>query len=87
MATAGGVVTLSRVMRGYGHVVAVDQGAGFETRYAHLCQRSVEHGQHVYPGGQIGLLGRSGNATTQHVHYEVRYQGVPLDPLAFLPAD
>lgn len=87
MATADGVVTLSRVMRGYGQVVAIDHGDGFETRYAHLCRRSVEPGQHVYPGDQVGLLGCSGNATTPHVHYEVRYEGEALNPLAFLPAD
>ena len=86
-ATASGEVTLSGVMRGYGNIVVIDHGEGFETRYGHLQSRAVETGQTVTAGACVGCLGQTGNASTYHLHYEVRYRAEALDPNFFLPAE
>lgn len=86
VAAAPGVVTKSGVQGAYGHLVVVDHGNGFQTYYAHLSSRSVEEGQEVQKGQEVGRLGSSGNASTHHLHYEVVYEGQCLDPLYFLPA-
>lgn len=84
---ADGVVKFSGTMRGYGQLVVVDHGDGFETAYGHLCARKVEIGQSVKGGDLLGLMGATGNASCIHLHYEVRYQSKPLDPNWFLPAE
>lgn len=86
LAAADGVVKFSGNMRGYGQLIVVDHGGGFETAYGHLCRRSVGPGDPVKVGDTLGLMGATGNASAVHLHYEVRYQGKPLDPNWFLPA-
>jgi murein DD-endopeptidase MepM/ murein hydrolase activator NlpD len=78
-------VVFSGQQRGYGKVVVVDHGDGEQTVYAHNSKNLVAAGDEVERGAEVALVGRSGNATTEHVHFEVRRGGVPVDPLPFLP--
>lgn len=84
-ATADGIVVFSGTRRGYGNIVVVRHGAGIETAYAHLDVRSVKPGDNVAAGDPVGLLGSTGRVTTYHVHYEVRIDGIPVDPSRYLP--
>jgi len=70
---------------GYGNHVIVDHGNGFVTLYAHLNSIYVQAGESVTRGQQIGSLGNTGNSTGPHLHLEIRYQGVPRNPLSYLP--
>jgi RHS repeat-associated protein len=90
VASWGGTVSVSRQMKGgqsagYGRMVTIDHGNGWTTRYAHLSGFSVRSGS-VAQGDQIGTLGQDGNArgTNPHVHYEIRYNGVPQNPVSIL---
>ena len=80
-ATLGGVVSTAGWAGGYGLLVTVTHGGGVETRYAHLSRLNVTVGQTVEQGDVIGFVGSTGNTTGPHVHYEVRSNGAPLDPL------
>jgi murein DD-endopeptidase MepM/ murein hydrolase activator NlpD len=71
---------------GYGRMVEVDHGGGYTTRYAHMSKILVEVGQEVKVGDQLGLSGSSGRSTGPHLHYEVRKDGQPLNPLRFIKA-
>ena len=68
--------------RGYGHYLIVVHDNGLETRYAHLSKPLVSAGQRIEQGEPIALSGNSGNSTGPHLHLEVRYRGLPLDPRA-----
>jgi murein DD-endopeptidase MepM/ murein hydrolase activator NlpD len=70
---------------GYGYMVKVNHGNGFETLYAHLSYYYVEAGQAVAKGQTLGLMGSTGNSTGPHLHYEIRYGGVPQNPYSYLP--
>jgi murein DD-endopeptidase MepM/ murein hydrolase activator NlpD len=85
IATAGGVVVTSGWQRGYGRVVYVDHGNGISTRYGHLSRLDVAVGQIIKRGDQLGLVGSSGRSTAPHLHYEVRVNGTPANPLNYLP--
>lgn len=67
--------------RGYGHYIILVHDNGLETRYAHLSKPLVEIGQRIEEGCAIALSGNSGNSTGPHLHLEVRYRGLPLDPM------
>jgi murein DD-endopeptidase MepM/ murein hydrolase activator NlpD len=69
----------------YGIYVEIDHGNGFHTVYGHMEQALVQVGQTVSPGQEIGLMGSTGRSTGPHLHFEIRYQGVPQNPLDFLP--
>lgn len=74
-AAAGGTVIVSRVggwNGGYGNYVVIDHGNGTQTLYAHLSSDSVSVGQSVSKGARIGAVGRTGDATGNHLHFEVR---------------
>lgn len=86
LATAPGTVTFAGWKGGYGRVVEVDHGLGIVTRYAHLYAINVKVGDVVDYRQEIGKLGSSGRSSGPHVHFEVRYNGRPLDPMAFLKA-
>ena len=86
LATAPGVVAFAGWKTGYGRVVEVDHGFGIRTLFAHLRRIDVEAGQKVGFRQQLGQLGNSGRSTGAHLHYEVRYNGQPLDPLKFMKA-
>lgn len=75
-----GVVRFSGVAGGYGRLVVVRHFNGLETYYAHLHRLKVSTGDLVNAGDLVGLGGNSGHSTGSHLHYELRFKGVPLDP-------
>ena len=83
-AAAKGVVTKSEWAVGYGEMVEVDHGFGFTTRYGHASRRLVRVGQEVTRGDVIALVGNTGIATSPHLHYEVRKQTKPVNPLIYV---
>lgn len=86
-ASRDGVVVFSGSSgNGYGRLVVVDHGDGFQTLYAHNARELVEPGFRVRAGDPIALVGRTGNATTDHLHFEIRKNHAPVDPLPYLGA-
>jgi murein DD-endopeptidase MepM/ murein hydrolase activator NlpD len=85
-ATADGVVTDAGRESGYGNVVRIRHEFGFETVYAHQSKITVKAGQQVSRGVQIGAMGSTGRSTGSHLHYEVRVNGQPVNPMTFLEA-
>jgi len=71
-------------MRGYGRAVILDHGDGITTLYGHLATIRVQSGETVPAGAVIGKVGRSGNATTYHLHFELRVDGEAVDPVPYL---
>jgi murein DD-endopeptidase MepM/ murein hydrolase activator NlpD len=65
-------------------MIEIDHGNGLITRYAHLSRRQVKVGDVVLSGGNIGRVGSTGRATGPHLHFEVRQNGAPLNPVRFL---
>ena len=84
-ATDGGVVIHSDWMGGYGNAVIIDHGNGISTLYAHNSQLLVSEGQSVSKGQAISRVGSTGYSTGPHLHFEVRQNGTPVNPLNFLP--
>ena len=70
----------------YGRLVEIDHGMGLTSRYGHMAKISVEKGEYVGRGTEIGLLGNSGRSTGPHLHLEVLYKGKQLNPLKFMRA-
>ena len=75
-----GIVRLARWMHGYGNVIVVRHYNGFETVYAHNSKHFVRSGDHVKAGTPISLTGATGRATTDHLHFEIRVNGIPINP-------
>jgi murein DD-endopeptidase MepM/ murein hydrolase activator NlpD len=69
---------------GYGNLVELDHGRGITTRYGHMSAILVSAGQHVTRGQQIGRMGSTGRSTGNHLHYEVRIDGRPVNPIPFM---
>ena len=86
-ATGDGIVLESKYMGGYGNVVIVSHGFGFETRYAHLSAFKVIQGQRVKRGEWIGNVGSTGLSTNPHLHYEVLYNDKWINPIYFMYRD
>ena len=82
--TGDGVVVFAGNRGGYGKSLVVDHGFGFQTHYTHLSSYQVFVGQSVKRGQSIGSVGNTGRSTGPHLHYEVRLNGVPQDPLRFM---
>jgi len=80
-ATGDGTVTFQQISRtGYGNEIVIDHAFGFGSRYDHLDQILVSLGQKIKRGQLIGKVGRSGRSTGPHLHYEVLYEGKPVNP-------
>jgi murein DD-endopeptidase MepM/ murein hydrolase activator NlpD len=84
-AAADGRVMFSGLRGSYGRTVVLDHGGGISTLYAHAEDLSVRRGEQVSAGQKIGRVGRTGNASGSHLHFEIRLDGRPLDPLEHLP--
>jgi len=85
-ATADGVVIKAGWSSGYGKLVKIQSEFGIETRYAHMAEIRVREGQRVSRGDRIGDMGSSGRVTGVHVHYEVRQNGEPVNPMDYIRA-
>lgn len=85
VAPADGRVKSAGYKYGYGYMITIDHGFGYQTLYAHCSRLAVRTGQAVCRGDVIGYVGQSGTATGPHLHYEIRVKGVQVDPAKFLP--
>jgi murein DD-endopeptidase MepM/ murein hydrolase activator NlpD len=84
--TAPGKVSFAGRDGAYGLLVEIDHGNGFSTRYGHLKKIYVRQGQHVALRASVGVMGSTGRSTGTHLHYEVRFNGTPLNPLKIFKA-
>lgn len=82
-----GVVICAEYCGSYGNLVRVDHGDGIETYYAHCSSLDVSEGEYVNVGDIIARVGSTGNSTGPHLHFEVRVNGVPQNPVGWLPED
>ncbi|MGH8959109.1 MAG: M23 family metallopeptidase, partial [Acidimicrobiia bacterium] len=84
VAAATGRVILAETYGGYGRAVVIDHGGGITTLYAHQSKMAVSVGETIDRGQVVGYVGCSGSCTGPHLHFEVRKNGVPVDPLGYL---
>ncbi len=84
LASAGGVVVFAGLHPQYGNMVEIDHGNQITTRYAHATKVLVQVGEVVRRGHEIATVGSTGRSTGNHLHFEVRYQGVAQNPVRFL---
>ena len=85
-ASAAGRITKAGYNGGYGKMVEIDHGNGITSRYAHLSAISVSSGQWIPAGKRVGKIGSTGRSTGPHLHYEVRINDAPVNPMRFLRA-
>ena len=83
-APADGIVTRAGRIGGLGNAVFISHGFGITTRFGHMSRLAVEPGQKVKQGDVIGYVGETGRATGYHLHYEVRVDGQPINPLGYI---
>ena len=83
-ATADGIVDRAEWFSSYGLFVGIDHGAGLETRYAHMSRLAVAEGERVKKGDIIGYVGSTGRSTGPHLHYEVRVEGLAVNPIPYM---
>ena len=86
-ASASGTVGRADWFSSYGLFISIDHGADLETRYAHLSRLAVEAGDRVEKGELIGYVGSTGRSTGPHLHYEVRVDGVAVNPIPYMVAE
>ena len=84
-AAAAGTIIYCGWEVGYGNLVVIDNGGNLATAYGHQSAIAVTCGQHVDQGQMIGYVGCTGHCTGPHLHFEVRVDGNPVDPLGYLP--
>lgn len=82
-----GVVRMSKFYSGYGNVVVIRHYNGIETVYSHQCKNLVRPNDVVEAGDPVGLAGRTGRATTEHLHFEIRIAGTPINPALFIDTE
>lgn len=83
-APADGIVVKAEWANGYGNVIYISHGYGYSTRYGHLSAFAVKPGQRVKRGDVIGYVGTTGRSTGPHLHYEVRLNNNPVNPLEYI---
>lgn len=83
-ATGNGTVTFAGWMTGYGNVVQIDHDSGLRTRFGHLSRILVSRGDTLRLGEIIGRMGSTGRSTGTHLHYEVRADGMPVNPMSYM---
>ncbi len=83
-AAGAGVVTVAEYKRSYGNVVVINHGYEYSSLYAHCSSLEVKAGDHVSKGQLIAKMGSTGKSTGSHLHFEVHYEGTPIDPLTLL---
>lgn len=83
-ATADGRIGRAQWFGSYGNYVQIEHGGELQTRYAHLSSYTVEAGAMVSKGDLIGYIGSTGRSTGPHLHYEVRVDGEPVDPIPYM---
>lgn len=83
-APADGIVVKAEWANGYGNVIYVSHGYGFATRYGHLRAFNAKPGDRVKRGQILGFVGSTGRSTGPHLHYEVRLNGKPVNPLEYI---
>lgn len=83
-APADGVVVKAEWANGYGNVVFISHGYGYSTRYGHLSKFSVKPGQRIQRNDIVGYVGSTGRSTGPHLHYEVRVNNSPVNPLEYI---
>jgi murein DD-endopeptidase MepM/ murein hydrolase activator NlpD len=83
-AAADGIVSQAETAEGYGKLVVIDHGYGYKTYYAHNSKLFVKVGQRVKRNDKISAVGNTGSSTGSHLHYEVRLNGVPINPKKFI---
>nr|WP_246388245.1 M23 family metallopeptidase [Novosphingobium fluoreni] len=86
-ATADGVVGKASWFGGYGLYVQLEHGNDLETRYGHMSRLAVAEGQHIHKGDVLGYVGTTGRSTGPHLHYEVRVNGVAVNPIPYMQQD
>lgn len=84
-ASAAGVVHLKVTKGGYGRLVTINHGGGWETYYGHTSEYRVKEGEYVQQGQLIAIMGSTGRSTGPHVHFEIRQNNHILNPLSYLP--
>lgn len=85
VASKDGVVSMAAPFSGYGNAVIIDHEGGIQTLYGHMSAFAVSAGQSVSQGQVVGYVGCTGSCTGDHLHFEVRVGGSPVDPLNYLP--
>ncbi|MDX8391010.1 MAG: M23 family metallopeptidase [Mariprofundaceae bacterium] len=85
LAASRGIVTFAGKMKDFGHMLEIDHGYGYVTRYGHMSSLNVHLGDDVSDGQLIGRIGSSGRSTGPHLHYEVHHFGRHMNPRKFLP--
>ncbi len=86
-ATADGIVGRAQRLGGYGNYVEIEHGNMIQTRYGHMSSYIVRPGQQVKRGEIVGYVGSTGRSTGNHLHYEVRIEGAPVNPMPFVRSD
>ncbi|SFM97718.1 Murein DD-endopeptidase MepM and murein hydrolase activator NlpD, contain LysM domain [Algoriella xinjiangensis] len=86
-ATGDGAVKVSEFNSGYGNMVVLKHGNGYESLYAHMSRAKVRSGQKVKRGDVIGYVGTTGLSTGAHLHYEIHKNGEPVDPIMYFYND
>ena len=81
----GVVIYTGKGFHGYGNLIVIEHGTEWATLYAHLSEIDVKEGDQVTRGQSIGKMGRTGHATGSHLHFEMRHNRQPVNPMAYLP--